>query len=101
MTKPQHTPTPWDTKPTAGDHQQIIWDDSGKTIALVYTDASDAAFIVRACNAHDELVAALATLHEVANGMEPDRTMSNRDWAELDAAITKAHLVLEQVKART
>lgn len=56
MNKPQHTPTPWDTKPTAGGHQHLIWDENGKTIALVYTDVRDSEFIVRAANAHAALI---------------------------------------------
>jgi hypothetical protein len=62
VSDPQHTATPWDTKPTAGGHQHIIWDESGKTIAVVYTDVKDADFIVSAANAHDEFKRTLAAL---------------------------------------
>lgn len=54
--KTEHTPTPWDTTPTAGGHQHLIWDESGKTIAIVYTDACDATFIVRAVNAYSSFL---------------------------------------------
>ena len=55
----QHTPTPWNAENAAGDFQALIYgvdDPTGKTIALTYTGNADAEFIVRACNAHDELV---------------------------------------------
>lgn len=63
----QHTPTPWRT---TNDHANKICDQVGKKIAVCPTHAgggqwrdreeadANAAFIVRACNAHEELVAA-------------------------------------------
>lgn len=61
----QHTPTPWaDATPS-----MMVTSATGKTVAMVYGDdpacvaddraRANAAFIVRACNAHDHLVAAL------------------------------------------
>jgi hypothetical protein len=62
-----HTPTPWSSYSTSDGtnrRHQIV--SIGKTIAHIYCtkgnedeDVANAAFIVKACNAHDELVAAL------------------------------------------
>lgn len=55
----------WSTKPTGGDHDQhLIWDEDGKTIAVVYTNKADANLIVQAANVHAALVAALQTAQE-------------------------------------
>lgn len=70
----QHTPTPWhvwsqglETKVRSGVDLNIA-----STHGISSKD--NAAFIVRACNAHDELVAALRVcadrLEEMANGKE-------------------------------
>lgn len=54
-----HTPTPWTV--------DGVWIESaGDTIAEVWVDAN-AAFIVRACNSHDELLAALKAIVGLAN----------------------------------
>lgn len=59
-----HTPTPWVTAPTAGGHQHDVYSEqSGKTVALVYTDKGDADFIVKAVNAHAELLRAISLAH--------------------------------------
>lgn len=69
MTEQKHTPTPW-AKGNALSH--VACEDDGEpikyrihsgsvTIGYVH-DADDAAFIVRACNAHDELVAVLSAI---------------------------------------
>lgn len=95
MTK--HTQTPW-----AVDNQQPIaginfGDDPLKSIVKGMGDATyviaemlapdDAEFIVRACNAHDDLVAAL-------DGLLADKYLSdpinNDRMAQARAALTKA-----------
>lgn len=48
---PEHTPTPWSVS------GNMIWDANNYHVASCNVN-NDAAFIVRACNAHDELVAA-------------------------------------------
>lgn len=64
----QHTPTPWVHDPVLPAH--VYSDDATGSIVATCTGFSfaprpeaekraNAAFIVRACNAHDELVAAL------------------------------------------
>lgn len=57
----------WYARPTAGHEthgQCAIYSDEGRTLALTYDDpgCARAAFIVRACNVHDDLVAALQTI---------------------------------------
>jgi hypothetical protein len=61
-----HTPTPWETFSTRSNGEVCIY-DKRKPHQLVasaiqsdreYTAADNAAFIVRACNAHDDLLAA-------------------------------------------
>ena len=54
-----HTPTPWHRMATS---PQRIESESGSDKVAQCTSAANAAFIVRACNAHDELVAALTAL---------------------------------------
>ncbi len=61
--KTQHTPTPWTAEPQdAAQEEWVIFHESG-AVARVYKGVlnpkADAAFIVRACNNHEALVAAL------------------------------------------
>ena len=62
-TGPAHTPTPWSIdKETINDPDVVIESKSGCFVAQVSSDADDteaqanAAFIVRAVNAHEELL---------------------------------------------
>jgi hypothetical protein len=70
-----HTPTPWEVC-TSNSHTRITEKygvDGGVVSATIASDRmailrikqEDAEFIVRACNAHDELVAALRGLKNV------------------------------------
>lgn len=62
MSETEHTPTPWYTKPTAGHEihgQTAVYGENGKTIAIVYDGAKDAAIIERAVNNHADLLNAL------------------------------------------
>jgi len=69
MTKSKHTPTPWNQN---GRH--IDADKGNYLIASVRTiddtDMANAAFIVKACNAHDMLLNALQKCLEAANAHE-------------------------------
>lgn len=67
----QHTPTPWvygDAKGTLCAYRVVEPNERQRTIAFVAhtgsnaQDKSNAEFIVRACNCHDELVQALQDL---------------------------------------
>ena len=62
-----HTPTPWDLSCHTYDGQQLIDIGTKTTSIAIITegeeswleDRANASFIVRACNAHEDLVAAL------------------------------------------
>jgi len=70
-----HTPTPWHTggifNPGTPDEHVTIWSEppagcqSGDEVAQ-YLTQQDAAFIVRACNSHDALVAALTRVQALS-----------------------------------
>lgn len=89
----QHTLTPWRaehavrTARTGMKEWQVI---SGTQVvaSMVGTSAAEAnaEFIVRACNAHDELVAALATLLREHNCQ---RYPLASDWETARAALAK------------
>jgi len=85
----KHTPTPWEVN---DDDSGIIgtWgpdeDDWGLICATDYAISSsvpeeqrpaNAAFIVKACNAHDELVEALKTAIQVMKDNEIDTMLSS------------------------
>ena len=58
MNTTNHTPTPWKVTPF---HSGVFYvDQQSNNSAIAAVDGEqDAAFIVRACNSHDELVKAL------------------------------------------
>ena len=99
----EHTPAPWsepyqDDYP--GDQGWWIYGNRGKgeyaiacTFVLNPNQEADARFIVRACNAHDDLLAALETMVSVFRPREepgPDTHVETEAWAMAQAAITKA-----------
>ena len=55
MSNTKHTPTPW------SDNGNEIIDARGAVVGGAVTD-KDAAFMIRACNSHDQLVSALRNL---------------------------------------
>lgn len=63
-----YTPTPWQAKPLFGTESFVLlWQDGprGKRVDEKGSfSEQDAAFIVRACNSHDELLEALRALHD-------------------------------------
>lgn len=68
----KHTPTPWIALKSTASFYEIIQKDDVHSIAYVWDgegrDAkATAAFIVRACNAHDELTKALTECVEALN----------------------------------
>jgi hypothetical protein len=56
-----HTPTPWAELEMPGRSDRIVRDDEDCSLVCEFSYGlnADSAFIVRACNAHDDLVAAL------------------------------------------
>jgi hypothetical protein len=94
-TKAQHTPGPWQVSSLRREN------DGCYTYALGRdgeTAAANAEFIVRACNAHDELLAACDYVDSVApEALSSDTpatlltiTMTAQGLADLRAAIAKA-----------
>ena len=89
-----HTATPWRRHDT--EHDAIVASGDRLCIALVYApnqqrpDAECAAnleFIVRACNAHDDLVAALQQAVDAAGY---GKVLNKAGWVQACAAIAKA-----------
>lgn len=84
----QHTPTPWKT----GD--LYIWGADGEPLDLAARPRperkANAEFIIRACNSHDELVAALGSAQSWLAGymaQTPDLIDVRR---KVEAALAKA-----------
>jgi len=93
----QHTPTPWHTG--EGKAERIIYAADGFAVAdatvfhglHVESPTANAAFIVRACNAHDELVAALKGLLDDMRdirGIDPEE-YKPESFAAARAALAK------------
>lgn len=68
LIEPKHTPTPWNVEKITGNKETIFWlQANGSNIftsansATIYAgeDEANAAFIVRAVNSHDEMIASL------------------------------------------
>lgn len=90
----RHTPGPWyHSKLGNNADQWAIIDNTGRTIGLSYHGEANAEFIVRACNAHDDLLAvardALTHSQLLGSGQQP--LLSNSEMCELlGTAIAKA-----------
>ncbi len=86
----KHTPTPWVNELSADG--SIRQEETGRSICeFPYDwpeDKFNAAFIVRACNAHDELVAALESIAEGCSFPADDVQKAIRDRAR--TALAKA-----------
>lgn len=104
----KHTPTPWYVDYNdVSDYQLPIKHESGAVIADVcllesdhvsVTERVDAEFILRACNAHDDLLAACERAIEVIDN--PDHEIGCTCYAaDLRAAIAKAKPPAEMAKA--
>lgn len=69
MTK--HTPTPWKMEQWGENHFAVVSDNDGQNHAVMQDiycyapeKAANAAFIVRACNAHEALVRELQAMYD-------------------------------------
>jgi len=99
----QHTPTPWHV---AKDDPTAIFNSMGGYITRIDGNAvqtraaieGNTAFIVRACNAHDELVAALQA---IADSHQTADTYTERDgWEKAhDKFVAFARAALAKVQA--
>jgi len=81
----EHTAGPWVINEN-GD--EIIRADHGDLVAFVEgIEQKDLKFIVRACNSHDEL---LAACKEFVRKVECGKARSKRSYAQMKAAIAHA-----------
>lgn len=77
-----HTPTPWRSKPSV----PYIYGAAGGHAAEARNPANRA-FIVRACNAHDDLVAALTVM---IDAYDMDALIPKSDIRRFRAVLAKA-----------
>ena len=98
----KHTPTPWTVEDPTGTGLVIVQANlptyHWAFIATVDTDMdattqidhpvmeANAEFIVRACNAHDDLLAALTKLKDFVASLQWGQKFPGRPHAEMDAA---------------
>ena len=81
-----HTPTPWYESGT-GNHQGLIIEErTGRNVSVTY-DKADAAFIVRAVNSHDALMAALADILEIAKSRWRALPVDSPEKVRINAAL--------------
>ena len=71
-----------------------IVSEQGETIALGSSTEADAHFLVRAWNAHDDLLAACEAVVKVREALDIDQT-----WLKLDDAAQKARAAIKKAKA--
>ena len=97
--------TPWHSRESTDMSGDVaILNSNGRLIAEVFARVSKASFIdaekradfvVRACNAYDELVAACEKFSRAHAPCGEDCSMATvdpQDWAEFDAAVKEALL---------
>jgi hypothetical protein len=86
----------WYTPRQEGEQGLVIDEATGETIAVTYTGKDTAAFIVKACNSHDELLAALEGAQQAIRKALPflpadDEAIFCGEWLdEINEAIAKA-----------
>lgn len=87
--QPAHTPLPWHVGMKPGP---MIYGPQGEQIAdltgaLSFNAGPNAAFILRACNSHAQLVAAI---QQFLDESEDGGDMNDIDWNRLRAALSAA-----------
>lgn len=98
MTNTKHTALPWRIGVRQPDSCKFIYDAKGGEVAncdmltnFADDNLANAAFIVRACNAHDELVAVIEALGEFGRGGYFNKSLLDADWcARAKAVLAKA-----------
>jgi len=84
--KAQHTPGPWYSKNSAGDHQGLIIEEAtGKTVALTY-DTKDASLVAAA----PKLLAALTALVSRVEAGNPPAWLASVYYHDAKDAIAEA-----------
>jgi hypothetical protein len=93
----KHTPIPWHVhgegyvpQPGAEKLYSIAWSNDGELVAEGVYGKENAAFIVRACNAHEELEAALNEALEVITAQLVHGEVSVEGWQETHDQIVDA-----------
>ena len=90
LPKTERTPEKWYEAKMGNDHQGLIVDEAtGETIAVTYKK-ENAAFIVKACNLHDELVDALTWLVRCADPNDDDEGFNNWKIQDIEHAVNRA-----------
>lgn len=108
----QRTPTPWDATESPGGYRRkpcvvIRATTTGRRRVARVDTAEDAALIVRACNSHDALVAALENLaryhYDVDYGAEKDREAflaTDGNVGALEVLVDAARAALKAAKVQ-
>ena len=89
LPKTERAPGEWYEAKMAGDQGLIINELTGETIAVTYKK-ENAAFIVKACNLHDELVDALTWLVRCADPNDDDEGFNNWKIQDIEHAVNRA-----------
>ncbi|MGO9473876.1 MAG: hypothetical protein ACLPWS_10810 [Rhodomicrobium sp.] len=104
----RNTPTPWHMKPSPFDNELLIlsdescvasvplWEDDNDTGTFRDQSYANAALIVRACNAHRDLVASLKLALEALNTARRFRVNDTDSYAiasRIDAALKKTEVM--------
>ena len=89
-----HSPLPWYTAKTGNHQGLVVSEKTGDNIAVTYSGDGDAEFIVKACNCHDELLAACRAITcEEANSDINDYhawiCLTRAEFNEIKSAIAK------------
>jgi len=81
MSNTKHPPTPWHI--TVERNSTVFIDSADDRVAFVFPgfEHDNAAFIVRACNLHEQLVAALRKIARVTPGSVADERAAVGDWS--------------------
>jgi len=90
----EHTAVPWDTGSYSGG-QTAVYDDTGYDICICYErdegmGGANAEFIARACNCHDDLLAALEFIVNDVPAPGEDAQLTAKGYNIACAAIAKA-----------
>ena len=98
----KHTPTPWKAGHYITSPDKVIMDSIGMAIANMNmaerNTEANAAYIVHACNAHDELVAALESMIKLADWYAGFAPVSNEARTQSQIDRDKAREALEKLK---
>ena len=89
----EHTAVPWDTGSYSGG-QTAVYDDTGYDICICYErdegmGGANAEFIARACNSHDDLLAALYEIRDRCTTLAANENLQLADIGKALVRITE------------